>query len=55
MKRRGEIIDQGSGLPAATLDDIFVLFHTTKKEDTGLGFPIVKKVMDAHSWPITVL
>jgi len=49
-----EIIDQGDGIPKERLDDIFTPFVTTKKEGTGLGLPIVKKVIEAHAGSITV-
>jgi len=44
-----EIIDQGSGIPPDWLHDIFTPFATTKKEGTGLGLPIVKKIIEAHA------
>ncbi len=43
-----EIIDQGEGIPREQQLDIFTPFFTTKKEGTGLGLPIVKKVIEAH-------
>ncbi|MCJ7600150.1 MAG: ATP-binding protein [Desulfobulbaceae bacterium] len=49
-----EIIDQGDGIPKERQVDIFTPFVTTKKEGTGLGLPIVKKVIEAHAGSITV-
>ena len=49
-----EIIDQGDGIAKERQDDIFTPFVTTKKEGTGLGLPIVKKVIEAHAGLITV-
>lgn len=49
-----EIIDQGEGIPKEQRNDIFTPFVTTKKEGTGLGLPIVKKVIEAHAGSITV-
>jgi two-component system, NtrC family, sensor histidine kinase HydH len=43
-----EVIDCGCGIPAENRDAIFSPFFTTKKEGTGLGLPIVKKIVDAH-------
>ncbi len=43
-----EILDQGCGIPEHEGKDIFNPFFTTKKEGTGLGLPIVKKILKAH-------
>ncbi|MFC1523268.1 PAS domain-containing sensor histidine kinase [Thermodesulfobacteriota bacterium] len=50
-----EVIDQGAGIPKDLQKDIFTPFITTKQEGTGLGLPIVKKVVEAHSGSIHVL
>ncbi|TFG35587.1 MAG: HAMP domain-containing histidine kinase [Desulfobacterales bacterium] len=49
-----EISDQGDGIPKERQDDIFTPFVITKKEGTGLGLPIVKKVIEAHAGSIKV-
>jgi len=49
-----EIIDQGCGIPKDLIEDIFTPFMTTKKEGTGLGLPIVKKIIDAHYGSIDI-
>lgn len=43
-----DVIDCGCGIPAENREAIFFPFFTTKKDGTGLGLPIVKKIVDAH-------
>jgi two-component system, NtrC family, sensor histidine kinase HydH len=43
------IKDQGAGMDSETLTSLFMPFYTTKKEGTGLGMSISKKVFEAHS------
>lgn len=50
-----EVADSGSGIPKDLFDDIFTPFVTTKKEGTGLGLPIAKKIIDAHGGAIHVI
>src|SRR5205823_11818531 len=45
--------DSGPGIPTAILDRIFNPFFTTKEMGTGLGLPIVHRVIDAHDGTIT--
>lgn len=49
-----EIADTGSGIPADILEDIFSLYFTTKARGTGLGLPIVHKIIEAHGGHIEV-
>lgn len=44
-----EVIDQGRGIPAEERQRILQPFITTKRGGTGLGLPIVNKVITAHS------
>lgn len=44
-----EITDRGAGIFKERMADIFTPFVTTKTEGTGLGLPIVKKVIEAHA------
>ncbi|GKS12583.1 hypothetical protein YDYSY3_35830 [Paenibacillus chitinolyticus] len=49
-----EIEDQGSGIPAEQLDQIFNPFFTTKDSGTGLGLSICHKIVQDHSGTIEV-
>lgn len=50
-----DVTDHGSGIPHDRRGEIFSPFFTTKKEGTGLGLPIVKKIIEAHHGQINVL
>lgn len=43
-----EVADTGPGIPADLSDRIFNPFFTTKTTGSGLGLPIVRKIVDAH-------
>ena len=46
-----EIIDDGPGLPPDIADDIFEPFVSGKENGTGLGLPLVSKlIVDAGGW-----
>jgi len=47
-----EVHDNGSGVPEADRGRIFDAYFTTKGEGTGLGLPIVKKVVLEHGGEI---
>ena len=49
-----EVANQGEGIPGKDLPHIFTPFYTTKKEGTGLGLPIVAKIVEAHGGSIRV-
>jgi two-component system, NtrC family, sensor histidine kinase HydH len=42
------VIDRGSGIAPANLENIFNPFFTTKSEGVGLGLAIVSKIVDEH-------
>ncbi len=44
-----DVTDCGCGIPFEKRAEIFSPFFTTKKNGTGLGLPIVKKIVDAHN------
>ncbi|MFC1555414.1 ATP-binding protein, partial [candidate division KSB1 bacterium] len=48
------ITDKGSGMDKETLDKIFDPYFTTKKDGTGLGMPIIKRIIEEHKGDITV-
>lgn len=43
------VIDNGPGIAEEDSESIFKPFFTKKKRGTGLGLPIVKKIVEAHS------
>jgi two-component system sensor histidine kinase HydH len=47
------VIDRGSGIDTEDEDKIFQPFFSKKKGGTGLGLPIVKKIVQAHGGEIT--
>ena len=46
--------DQGCGISEEQMAHIFEPFHTTKSYGTGLGLPIVKKIVEAHKGSISI-
>ncbi len=57
-KARGEVAlrfeDNGVGIPEANLERIFRPFVTTRPKGTGLGLPIVQKIVDHHGGRVEV-
>jgi signal transduction histidine kinase len=49
-----DVSDCGCGFPDEDREKIFQPFFSTKKEGTGLGLPIVKKIAKAHGGAISV-
>ena len=45
---RLEIRDTGPGIPRAELDRVLLPFYSTKPQGTGLGLPLVARVVAAH-------
>ena len=48
------VIDRGSGIAPANVENIFNPFFTTKSEGVGLGLAIVSKIVDEHGGRILV-
>jgi signal transduction histidine kinase len=49
-----DVIDDGPGVASEMRDRIFDPFFTTKPQGSGLGLPIVRKIVDAHDGRIDV-
>ena len=53
---KGEIVvsDNGPGIPAELIDEIFVPFFTTKAKGKGIGLSLSKQIMKSHGVDLTV-
>jgi signal transduction histidine kinase len=49
---RVRVIDTGPGIAEEELEKIFVPFHTTKTQGTGLGLPICRQLIEQHGGEI---
>jgi PAS domain S-box-containing protein len=49
-----EVLDCGHGIPAALRERVFEPFFTTKSSGTGLGLPIVKRLVTAMNGSISL-
>lgn len=49
-----KITDNGDGFPPELLSKIFEPYVTTKSKGTGLGLPIVKKIIEEHNAKINI-
>lgn len=47
--------DNGPGIPESDRDRVFDPYFTTKAEGTGLGLPIVKKVVLEHGGTVALV
>lgn len=48
------VTDNGEGIPADSLQKIFMPFYTTKKEGSGIGLSLARQIMKRHHGEITV-
>ncbi|MFC7132378.1 MULTISPECIES: PAS domain S-box protein [Salinibaculum] len=46
--------DDGAGIPTGQRDDIFKPGHSSTHEGTGFGLTIVKRIVEAHGWVVSV-
>ena len=49
------VSDEGPGIASEIRKEIFLPFFTTRTGGTGLGLPIVKKIIEAHEGSLEVL
>ncbi|HSX50195.1 MAG TPA: ATP-binding protein [Cellvibrio sp.] len=50
-----DVIDNGAGIPADKLEQVFVPFYTSKRDGTGVGLFLVKQIMQAHRGSVCAL
>lgn len=50
-----KLYDSGPGVPRDKWSDVFKSKYTTKKGSSGLGLPIVKKIVEDHGGRISIL
>jgi nitrogen fixation/metabolism regulation signal transduction histidine kinase len=48
------VLDNGIGFPEHLILRAFEPYMTTKEKGTGLGLPIVKKIVEEHGGSITI-
>lgn len=48
------VTDHGCGMSKEQIQNVFEPFHTTKSYGTGLGLPIVKKIVSAHGGTLSI-
>jgi signal transduction histidine kinase/HAMP domain-containing protein len=51
---RVTVTDTGPGIPADDLDQVFALYYTTKPDGSGLGLPLVHRIVEAHGGSIEI-
>ena len=49
-----EVIDQGCGIEADVLENIFEPFYSTRENGTGLGLAIVRQIVEMHGGSVEV-
>jgi signal transduction histidine kinase len=51
---RISVLDRGNGITSDVMERVFEAFYTTKKTGTGLGLPIVKRLMELQGGTVTL-
>jgi PAS domain S-box-containing protein len=51
---RIEVLDNGCGIPQDVITHMFEAFYTTKKAGTGLGLPIVKRLVELQDGTVSL-
>jgi signal transduction histidine kinase/HAMP domain-containing protein len=49
------VSDTGAGISAADMDQVFAMYYTTKPGGSGIGLPLVRRVVDMHNGDIQIL
>jgi two-component system nitrogen regulation sensor histidine kinase NtrY len=49
-----EVSDNGKGIPAKELNEIFVPFFSTRKDGSGIGLSLSKQIVSLHGGTIKV-
>jgi signal transduction histidine kinase len=47
-----QVVDNGSGIPADLIDQVFVPFFSTKEEGSGIGLSLARQIMNKHQGSI---
>ena len=50
-----EVCDDGPGVPAEAMEEIFRPYFTASEEGTGLGLTVVRQIVLAHQWEIVYI
>jgi len=46
--------DDGPGIPADEREDVFEPGYSSARDGTGFGLPIVKRIVEAHGWKLSL-
>ncbi|MHC4176401.1 MAG: ATP-binding protein [Planctomycetota bacterium] len=49
-RKRIEVTDGGPGVPADAVQSLFTPYFTTRRDGTGLGLAVVRRIATAHDW-----
>jgi signal transduction histidine kinase/HAMP domain-containing protein len=52
---RATVTDTGTGIPPENLERIFKMYYTTKTDGTGIGLPLVRRVVELHHGSVEFL